>query len=89
MMHTLEFSEFILNMEKLPPVGVSEGGVRGLTNAMMLFVQFLNDNQVEYPALKVQFQQKWPGNKPPTRQAVLKYGRNPSLSNTVKDVITI
>ena len=52
MMHTLEFSEFILNMEKLPPVGVSECGVIGLSNARRLFVPFLKDKQVEYFALK-------------------------------------
>ena len=49
MMHNLEFSEFILNMEKLPLVGVSEGGVRGLNDARRLFVPFLKDKQVEYP----------------------------------------
>ena len=51
MMQTLEFSEFILNLEKLP-VGVSEGGVIGLSNARRLFVPFLKDKQVEYFALK-------------------------------------
>ena len=50
MMHNLEFSEFILYMEKLPVVGVSEGGVRGLTDARGLFVPFLKDKQVEYPS---------------------------------------
>ena len=79
-MDNFEFSEFILYMEKLPVVRVSEGGVRWLTDAKRLFVQFLKDNQVEYLALKAQFQQKWPGTKPPTRQAVLKCGRNSSLS---------
>ena len=48
MMHNLEFSEFILKMETLPLVWMSEGGVRGLTDARRLFVPFLNDNQVEY-----------------------------------------
>ena len=67
-------------MEKLPLVGVSEGGVIGLTDARRLFVPFMKDKQVEYPALKAQFHQKWPGTKPPTMQAVLKCGRNSSLS---------
>ena len=59
MMHNLDFSEFILNMNKLPLVGVSEGGVRGLTYVRMLFVSILKDKQVEYPSLKAQM--KWPG----------------------------
>ena len=80
MMHTLEFSEFILNMEKLPPVGVSEGGVRGLTDARRLFVPFLKDKQVEDLTLKSPFQKKWPGTKPPTQQEDLKCGRTFSLS---------
>ena len=68
MMHNLEFSEFILNMEKLPLIGVSEGGIRDLTNARRLFVSFLKDKKVEYPAHKAQFHQKWPGTNPPIRQ---------------------
>ena len=51
-MYNLDFSKIILNKEKLPPVGVSEGGVRGLTYARRLFVLFLKDKQVGYPALK-------------------------------------
>ena len=66
--------EFILNMETFPPVRVSEGGVRGLTDARRLFVQFLKDKQVEYPALKAKFQHKCPGTMPLTRQEVSKCG---------------
>ena len=40
----------------------------------------ISEGQVEYPALKAQFQQKWPGIKPQTRQVVLKCGRDTSLS---------
>ena len=79
-MQTLEFLEFILKMEIIPLVVVSEGGVRGLTDARRLFVPFLKDKQVKYLALKAQFQQKWLRTKTPTRQSVLKCGRNSSLS---------
>ena len=57
-----------IKLGKIPRVGVSKGGVRGLTDARRLFVPFLKDKQIEYPALKAQFQQKWTGTKPPSRQ---------------------
>ena len=74
------YLEFILNMEKLPTVGVSKSGVKGFTDARRLLFPFLKDTQVEYPALKEQFKKKWPGTKPPTSQVVLKFGRNSCLS---------
>ena len=58
MMHDFDFSELKLNMEKLPPVGVSEVGVTWLTDERRLLVPFLKDKEVEYPALKAQFQKK-------------------------------
>ena len=63
MMNNLDFSEFILNMYNLPPVGISEGGVQWLNNVRRMFVQFLKDIQIEYLALKAQFKKKCSGNQ--------------------------